>query len=213
MDRKKLIAEMQRRRLVAVVRAKSAKEALETAEAVAEGGIRFVEITFSVPGAVEVIETLSKRNDLHIGGGTVLSLADADGAISAGAEFIVSPTLELNLVPICHKAKVACVSGAATPTELLTAKRAGADLVKIFPADTVGGPHFIRQILGPFPDVRLMVSGGVNENNVNEYAEIGVVGICLGSAMLRGELMKNGRAALAKLARKYVELLERPTGA
>lgn len=210
MDRKKLIAEMQRRRLVAVVRAKSAKEALETAEAVAEGGIRFVEITFSVPGAVEVIETLSKRNELHIGGGTVLSLADADGAISAGAEFIVSPTLELNLVPICHKAKVACVSGAATPTELLTAKRAGADLVKIFPADTVGGPHFIRQILGPFPDVRLMVSGGVNENNVNEYAEIGVVGICLGSAMLRGELMKNGRAGLAKLARKYVDLLERP---
>ncbi|HTM06766.1 MAG TPA: bifunctional 4-hydroxy-2-oxoglutarate aldolase/2-dehydro-3-deoxy-phosphogluconate aldolase [Verrucomicrobiae bacterium] len=210
MDRKKLITEMQRRRLVAVVRAKSAKEALETAEAVAEGGIRFVEITFSVPGAVEVIETLSKRNDLHIGGGTVLSLADADGAISAGAEFIVSPTLEVNLIPICHKAKVACVSGAATPTELLTAKRAAADLVKIFPADTVGGPHFIRQMLGPFPDVRLMVSGGVDETNVNEYAEIGVVGICLGSAMLRGELMKNGRAGLAALARKYVDLLEQP---
>jgi 2-dehydro-3-deoxyphosphogluconate aldolase / (4S)-4-hydroxy-2-oxoglutarate aldolase len=210
MDRKKLITEMQRRRLVAVVRAKSAKEALETAEAVAEGGIRFVEITFSVPGAVEVIEALSKRNDLHIGGGTVLSLADADGAISAGAEFIVSPTLEVNLIPICHKAKVACVSGAATPTELLTAKRAGADLVKIFPADTVGGPHFIRQMLGPFPDVRLMVSGGVDETNVNEYAEIGVVGICLGSAMLRGELMKNGRAGLAALARKYVDLLEQP---
>src|SRR3954453_20805728 len=109
MDRKKLIAEMHRRRLVAVVRAKSAKEALETAESVAEGGIRFVEITFSVPGAVEVIETLSKRGDLQVGGGPVLSLADADRAINAGAEFIVAPTLELNLIPICHDAKVACI--------------------------------------------------------------------------------------------------------
>jgi len=204
---------MQRRRLVAVVRAKSAKEAVETAEAVAEGGIRFVEITFTVPGAVEVIESLSKRGNLHIGGGTVLSLADADRAISAGAEFIVSPTLEVNLIPICHDAKVACISGAATPTEILTAKRAGADLVKIFPADTVGGAHFVRQILGPFPDVRLMVSGGVNETNVNEYAEIGVIGICLGSAMLRAELLKNGRAGLARLARNFVDSVESTLGA
>jgi 2-dehydro-3-deoxyphosphogluconate aldolase / (4S)-4-hydroxy-2-oxoglutarate aldolase len=213
MDRKKLIAEMHRHRLVAVVRAKSAEEAFETAEAVAEGGIRFVEITFSVPGAVEVIEQLAKRSGIHVGGGTVLSLGDADRAIEARAEFIVSPTLEVNLIPICHDAKIACVTGAATPTEILTAKRAGADLVKIFPADTVGGPHFVREILGPFPDVRLMVSGGVDENNVGDYATLGVTGICLGSAMLRNELTANGRAGLAKLARRFVDSVEATLGA
>ena len=213
MDRKKLMTEMHRRRLVAVVRAKSAEEALETAEAVGEGGIRFVEITFSVPGAVQVIEELVKRGELHIGAGTVLSLAETDRAINAGAEFIVSPTLELNLIPICHDAKVACVSGAATPTEMLNAKRAGADLVKIFPADTVGGTHFVRQILGPFPDMRLMVSGGVDENNVGDYAMLGVTGICLGSAMLRNELMANGRAGLARLACRFVDSVEATLGA
>ena len=213
MDRKKLIAEMHRRRLVAVVRAKTADEAVETAEAVAEGGIRFVEITFSVPGAVEVIEQLAKRSGLHVGGGTVLSLGDADRAIQAGAEFIVSPTLELNLIPICHDAKVACVSGAATPSEMLTAKRAGADLVKIFPADTVGGVHFVRQVLAPIPDIRLMVSGGVDENNIADYAALGVTGICLGSAGLRAELMNNGRGGLAAHARKFAKLVESAVGA
>ena len=213
MDRKKLIAEMHRRRLVAVVRAKTAKEAIETADAVAEGGIRFVEITFTVPNAVEVIEALSKRAGLHVGGGTVLSLGDADRAISAGAEFIVSPTLESNLIPICHDARVACVSGAATPTEALTAKRAGADLVKIFPADTVGGPHFLRQLLAPIPDMRLMVSGGVDENNVAEYAALGVTGICLGSAGLRACLLESGREGLAAYTRNFVKLLEGAVGA
>jgi 2-dehydro-3-deoxyphosphogluconate aldolase / (4S)-4-hydroxy-2-oxoglutarate aldolase len=208
MDRKKLIAEMHRRRVVAVVRAKTADEAVETAEAVAEGGIRFVEITFTVPGAVEVIEQLAKRSGLHVGGGTVLSLGDADRAIQAGAEFIVSPTLELNLIPICHDAKVACVSGAATPTEMLTAKRAGADLVKIFPADTLGGTGFVRQVLAPIPDMRLMVSGGVDENNIAEYAALGVTGICLGSAGLHDELIKNGRGGLATHARDFVKLVE-----
>ena len=212
MERKKLIVELHKRRLVAVVRAKTAEEAFETAEAVAEGGIRFVEITFSVPGAVEVIEQLAKRGGLHVGGGTVLSLGDADRAIEARAEFIVSPTLELNLIPICHDARIACVSGAATPTEMLNAKRAGADLVKIFPADTVGGTHFVRQILGPFPDMRLMVSGGVNADNVAEYVSLGVTGICLGSAMLSEELTKNGRAGLAKLARSYVDSIESVLG-
>jgi 2-dehydro-3-deoxyphosphogluconate aldolase/(4S)-4-hydroxy-2-oxoglutarate aldolase len=208
MGRVELIEGMHRHRLVAVVRSKSAKEALETAAAVADGGVKFVEITFSVPGAVEVIAELAKRSDLHVGGGTVLSPDEAQQAITAGAEFIVSPTLELNLIPICRGADVACVSGAATPSEIVSATRAGTDLVKIFPADCVGGPHFVRQLRGPFPDVRLMVSGGVDENNVKEYAALGVTGICLGSAALRACLLKEGRDGLAKYARKFVNLVE-----
>jgi len=208
MGRTELIEGMHRHRLVAVVRSKSAEEAVETAAAVADGGIKFVEITFSVPGAVEVIAELAKRSDLRVGGGTVLSPDEAQQAITAGAQFIVSPTLELNLVPICRGADVACVSGAATPSEIVSAMRAGADLVKIFPADCVGGPHFVRQLRGPFPDVRLMVSGGVDENNVKEYAALGVTGICIGSAALRDSLAKSGRDGLAKYVHKFVKLVE-----
>ena len=207
MGRTELIEEMHRHRLVAVVRSKSAEEAVETAEAAAAGGIKFVEITFSVPGAVGVIEKLAKRRDLRVGGGTVLSPDEAQQAIAAGAEFIVSPTLELNLVPICRAADVACISGAATPSEIISAARAGADLVKIFPADCAGGPRFVRQILGPFPDARLMVSGGVDESNVKEYAALGVTGICLGSAALRARLLEEGRDGLAKYARNFVNLV------
>ena len=208
MGRTDLIAEMRRHRLVAVVRSTSAEEALETAAAAADGGIKFVEITFSVPGAVQVIAELVKRSDLRVGGGTVLSPDEAQQAIAAGALFIVSPTLELNLVPICRAADVACISGAATPSEIISAARAGADLVKIFPADCAGGPRFVRQILGPFPDARLMVSGGVDESNVKEYAALGVTGICIGSAKLRDSLAKSGRNGLAKYVRNFVELVE-----
>jgi 2-dehydro-3-deoxyphosphogluconate aldolase/(4S)-4-hydroxy-2-oxoglutarate aldolase len=212
MGRTELIAEMHRHRLVAVVRSKSDKEALETAAAVGEGGIKFIEITFSVPGAVGVIAELAKLSDLRVGGGTVLSPDEAQQAITAGAQFIVSPTLELNLVPICRGADAACISGAATPSEIVSAMRAGADLVKIFPADCVGGPHFVRQMLGPFPDVKFMVSGGVDENNVKEYFALGVTGICLGSSALRDSLVESGREGLAKYVRKFVKLVEEARG-
>jgi 2-dehydro-3-deoxyphosphogluconate aldolase/(4S)-4-hydroxy-2-oxoglutarate aldolase len=212
MGRTELIEEMHRHRLVAVVRSKSAEEALETAEAAADGGIKFVEITFSVPGAAGVIEELAKRSDLRIRGGTVLSPDAAQQAIAAGAQFVVSPSLELNLVPICRSADVACISGAATPSEIVSAVRAGADLVKIFPADCVGGPHFVRQMLGPFPDARFMVSGGVDENNVKEYFALGVTGICIGSSALRDSLAKSGRDGLAKYVRKFVKLVEDARG-
>ncbi len=117
MDRGELIQEMGRTRLVAVVRSKSAEEALATAKAVAEGGVQFIEITFSVPSALDVIEILVAEGRLHVGAGTVLANEEAEEAIGTGAQFIVSPSLELNLIPICHDANVPCIPGAATPTE------------------------------------------------------------------------------------------------
>ena len=208
MGRTELIAEMHRHRLVAVVRSQSAAEASQTAEGAAEGGVKFVEITFTVPGALEVIEKLAQRSDFHVGAGTVLSDDQAHQAIAAGARFIVSPSLEMNLVPTCRGANIACISGAATPSEIVSANRAGADLVKIFPADCVGGPHFIRQMLGPFPEVRFMVSGGVDESNVKEYVQLGVTGICLGSASLRARLLENGHDGLATYVRKFVIMVD-----
>jgi 2-dehydro-3-deoxyphosphogluconate aldolase/(4S)-4-hydroxy-2-oxoglutarate aldolase len=208
MGKAELMGEMDRYRLVAVLRSKTSEIALATVRAVAEGGVRFAEITLTVPGAIGVIETLAKRNDLHVGAGTVLSKEQARQAISAGAQFVVSPTLELDLIPICHEAGVACISGAATPTEIITAKRAGADLVKIFPADCVGGPHFVRQMMGPLPDVRYMVSGGVSQDNVKEYVALGVIGVVLASASLDHQLSKEGHDGLVRYVRSFVKLVD-----
>jgi len=134
-----------------------------------------------------------------------LSRTHAKAAIDAGAEFIVAPSLELELIPLCYEAGVACFPGAATPTEILTAARAKADLVKIFPADCVGGPYFIKQMAGPFPQVRFMVSGGVSLANVKEYVEVGVTGICLGSAYLGAILSERGRDGLATEIERFVQ--------
>jgi 2-dehydro-3-deoxyphosphogluconate aldolase/(4S)-4-hydroxy-2-oxoglutarate aldolase len=207
MDRIRLISELYSSRLVAVVRSKSADEALALARAAAAGGIKFVEITFSVPGALDVIKELAGRKELHVGAGTVLAPQQAERAIGVGAEFVVSPSLELNLIGICHMANIACFPGAATPTEIIAAQRARADLVKIFPADLVGGPNFIRQMRGPFPDVRFMVSGGVSLKNVTEYVQAGVIGICLGSAYLGNLLAAKGKKQFVKEMEKFVKLV------
>jgi len=204
-DRTQLVSELYFSRLVAVVRSKSAEEALTLAQTAAEGGIRFVEITFSVPGALDVIRQLAKRKELHVGAGTVLKPQQAERAIGVGAEFVVSPSLELGLIGICHAANVACFPGAATPTEIISAARAHADLVKIFPADFLGGADFIRQMQGPFPDVRFMVSGGVSLKNVADYVAAGVTGICLGSAYLEALLANKGRKAFAEAMRRFVK--------
>jgi len=207
MDRTKLVAELHTNRLVAVVRSQSADDALALAHAAADGGIRFVEITFSVPGALDVIKELTRRSGIHVGAGTVLAPQQAERAIGVGAEFIVSPSLELSLVGLCHTANIACFPGAATPTEIIAAQRAHADLVKIFPADLAGGPYFIRQMQGPFPDVRFMVSGGVNLKNVQEYVGVGVTGICLGSAYLGALLSSKGKKRFIKEMQQFVKLV------
>ncbi len=203
-----VIVRMQRHRLVAVVRSQSSAEAYRIACAASDAGIWFVEITFTVPDALGVIERLALRNDLYVGAGTVLSKKDGKEAIEAGARFVVSPTLELDLIPLCHKASVACFPGAATPTEILAARRVGADLVKIFPADLVGGPHFIRQMQGPFPDVRFMVSGGVSLANVQEYVQLGVTGICLGSSYLASLLAEKGNGGFVKEIKEFIKRVE-----
>jgi 2-dehydro-3-deoxyphosphogluconate aldolase/(4S)-4-hydroxy-2-oxoglutarate aldolase len=207
MDRRELLGELHGNRLVAVIRSKTPELALETAQAAANAGLKFVEITYSVPGAVEVIKNLTQGTDLHVGAGTVLSKQQADEAIKGGAQFVVAPSLELELIPLCHEANVACFPGAATPTEILAAMRAGADLVKIFPADLAGGPYFIRQMQGPFPEARFMVSGGVSLANTQEYVQVGTTGICLGSAYLGTLLAEKGHAGFVKEITEFRKLV------
>jgi 2-dehydro-3-deoxyphosphogluconate aldolase/(4S)-4-hydroxy-2-oxoglutarate aldolase len=209
MNRTELSSELYRRRIVAVIRSKTADAALDLADAAAEAGIQFIEITFSVPGALDVIKELAVRKDLRVGAGTVLAPQQAERAIAVGAQFVVAPSLETDLIRICHAANVACFPGAATPTEIIAAHRARADLVKIFPADLVGGPYFIRQMQGPFPEVRFMVSGGVSLKNIAEYVEIGVTGICLGSAYLDELLARAGKKSFVREVRKFVSIVEK----
>lgn len=203
--KREAIAEMERHRLVAVVRSKTAAEALATARAAAEGGVRFVEITLTVPGAFDVIQKLAQDPALFVGAGTVLSKEHAWEAIDCGVRFVVSPTLELDLIPICHEAGILCATGAATPTEILTAIRKGSDMVKIFPADCLGGPHFVRQVMAALPKAATMVSGGVTLENVREYVEIGVTGIVLGSAMLRDLLSTQGHEGVVREVGRFIE--------
>lgn len=212
MTKTELLNTMEEHRLVAVVRSKTADEALTTARAAAAGGVKFVEITFSVPGAVEVIKTLTGEGEVYVGAGTVLSREQAEEAIAAGARFVVSPSLELDLIPLCREAGVACIPAGATPTEIVSALRTGADLVKIFPADCVGGPHFVRQMLGPFPDARFMVSGGVSEQNVKEYVRLGVIGVVLGSSYLAQTLSTEGYEGLVQRAREFTRLVQQARG-
>lgn len=209
MDRIRLVSELYDSRLVAVVRSESAEQAIKLAHAAALGGIKFVEITFSVPGALDVISELAREKKVRVGAGTVLAPQQAERAINAGAEFVVSPSLELNLIGICHAADIACFPGAATATEIIAAGRAHADLVKIFPADLLGGPYFIRQMQGPFPDIQYMVSGGVSLNNVEDYVRAGVIGICLGSAYLGSLLKQEGKTRFVTEMQKFVKLVAR----
>lgn len=209
MARAELIRELHDSRLVAVLRSKNAEEAMLTAKSAASAGVKFVEVTLSVPGAFEVIEALARESTVHVGAGTVLSKKQAEAAITAGAQFVVSPSSELGLIPICHEADVACYPGAATPTEIYAAARAGADLIKIFPADCLGGPNFIRQMAGPFPELRFMVSGGVSLANIKEYVHAGVTGICLASAFLANTLAEQGERGLVNEVKEFVKFIAR----
>jgi 2-dehydro-3-deoxyphosphogluconate aldolase/(4S)-4-hydroxy-2-oxoglutarate aldolase len=209
MQREQSLRELENSRLIAVIRSQGREEALATAKAAVNGGVKFIEITFSVPGALDVIEQLVSGSNAHIGAGTVLSTEQARSAIAVGARFVVSPSLELDLIPVCHEADVACYPGAATPSEILAAARAGADLIKIFPADCLGGPNFIRQMRGPFPAARFMVSGGVTLDNVREYVRAGVTGICLGSAFLAAALAEQGERGLVNEVKEFVKFVAR----
>ena len=187
--------------LVPVVRAASAKEALTAVDAIRAGGIPVLEITMTVPGAVEVIAELTKRygDDVLVGAGTVLDPDMAKRCMDAGAKFIVSPALDIPTVEFCRKQNVPVFPGALTPTEVLTAWRAGANAVKIFPANAVGGAAYLKSLKAPLPQIELMPTGGVNLQTVAEFMAAGAIALGVGA-----DLMKGDAAAITEKARQYV---------
>ena len=189
-----------------VVRAPSADLALLAVEALIEGGIEILEITMTIPRAVEVLAELDKRfgDQILLGAGTILDESTADACIDAGARFIVSPHCDLALLSHCRGLGVATAPGALTPTEILAAWRAGADIVKIFPCEAVGGPSYVKAIKGPFPEIPLMPTGGVGLDNIRTFLSAGATAVGVGGNLVDIKLLqRNGREALVERARAF----------
>jgi len=195
--------------IIPVIRAKSAKEALKVVEAVREGGIDIIEITMTVPNAIGVIETIAEESGggVLLGAGTVLDAETARASILAGAEFIVAPCFNEGLVKVCKRYSKIVIPGAMTPTEIVRAWEQGADLVKIFPAQQLGGPDYIKAIKAPLPQVLLNPTGGVDLNNAADYIRSGASVISVGSALIDKQALAEGKFEI--LTRKAKEFLKK----
>ena len=196
--------------IVAVVRVNSAQEAVEVCRAIAKGGVKPIEVTMTVPGAIDAIKELKSimKEEVILGAGTVLDSETARAVILAGAEFIVSPTLNLGVIEVCRRYSKIVIPGTFTPTEILTAWEAGADIVKVFPA-TVGGPKYLKDILGPLPQIRLMPTGGVSLENTPDFIKAGAVAVAAGTSLVSKAALKEKRYdVITETARRFVEAVK-----
>ncbi len=192
--------------VVAVVRAESAEQAIKISDACVEAGINAIEITFTVNGAVDVIKQLAAANKdgkILIGAGTILDPETARAAILAGAQFIVSPCLNTEVVKLCNRYQVACMPGAMTVKEAVECMEAGADIVKVFPGELFG-PAIIKAFKGPLPQVRLMPTGGVNLDNVGEWIKAGSVAVGVGGNLTAGA-KKGDYQSIVTIGKQFVE--------
>ena len=202
--------------IVPVIRAPSPELAVQAAEAILAGGISVFEITMTVPDAPEVIRLLRARlgERALIGAGTVLDAKGALACIEAGAAFIVSPGFDAGTVALAHEAGIPAMPGALTPTEVITAWQAGADVVKIFPASALGGASYLRALKGPLPQVKLMPTGGVNLNTVRDFLAAGAVALGVGSELVDLAALLAGRAdVLTQRASEFVAAVAAARGA
>lgn len=202
--RRRIVDDLVARGAVAVVRLPDAERALAVVDALAAGGVTAIELTLTTPGALALIAALRKAGGdaLLVGAGSVLDAATARRAIEAGATYVVSPVFRADVVAESHRQGVPAMPGAYTPTEILTAHEAGADVVKVFPADTLG-PAYLKGVLAPMPFLRLMPTGGVTPANVGDWLRAGAVAAGLGSALVDATLVAaNDLAAITARARQ-----------
>jgi 2-dehydro-3-deoxyphosphogluconate aldolase/(4S)-4-hydroxy-2-oxoglutarate aldolase len=193
--------------IVPVVRAASGEEALAVVDAIRAGGIDVIELTMTVPGAVEVIRELSRRygDDVLLGAGTVLDAETARACMLAGARFVVSPIVDPATIACCRTYGVPAMAGALTPTEVVQAWRAGSDVVKIFPCSAVGGASYIRSLKAPLPQIPLMPTGGVSLATVADFIQAGSVAVGAGADLVDVARIRAGEpGAVTEKARQYV---------
>jgi 2-dehydro-3-deoxyphosphogluconate aldolase/(4S)-4-hydroxy-2-oxoglutarate aldolase len=205
--REATVAEIERCGVVAIIRMKDPAKLTAVVDALLSGGVRALEVTMTVPGAVDLIRGLAKTlpSELVLGAGTVLDVETAERVIDAGARFLVSPVLRLELMDVAERRGVPIMPGCFSPTEILTAWDAGADLVKVFPATPLG-PGFLRDVHGPLPHVKLMPTGGVSVENAGDWIRAGAAAVGVGSALLDAAAIASGNfAILTEKAKRIIE--------
>lgn len=206
MDKAEVMQSIHVAKLIPVLRAESAEEALALVEALVAGGIQVVEITLTVPEPLLVLRRVRQQfPQLLVGAGTVLDPETARICMLEGAQFIVSPALNLKTVELCRRYGTAVFPGALTPTEILTAWQAGADAIKVFPANAMGGASYLRSLRAPFPQIPLIPTGGVSIQNAREFLDSGAMALGVGADLVDTEAMRQGRPD--RIQRKVEEYL------
>ena len=194
MSRKETLTQILSNGVVAVIRMKDPKRLSKVVDAVRAGGVKCIEITMTVPGAVDIIGEMARNapHDILIGAGIVTEKSGARDVIKAGAKFVVGPALNLDILAVCRESDIVCMPGCFSPTEILAGWNAGADIIKVFPATSLG-PKYFKDIAGPFPHIRLMPTGGVTIENVGEWIAAGAVAVGIGSDLLDKKAIEEGR--------------------
>lgn len=196
--------------IVPVVRTETAEGAIKAIEAIYRGGIRAAEITMTVPGAIRALEKVADQfgGKIVLGAGTVLDPETARACMLAGADFFVTPSLKVSTIEMVKRySKVIC-PGALTPTEVLTAWDAGADIVKIFPCGNLGGPKYIKALRGPFPHIEMIPTGGVNLETAGEFLKAGACAVAVGGELVDAKSIREGRyEAIEERARQYLGVI------
>ena len=197
--------------LIPVVRASSSQEAMQAIDAIREGGVDVLEITMTVPGAVEVIAEVCRRygDKVVVGAGTVLDPDTARRCIDAGAVFVVSPALNLDTIAACIEAGIPVMPGALSPTEVVTAWNAGADMVKIFPAGAVGGPSYLKNLKGPLPHIKMIPTGGVSLSTAADFIKAGAAALGVGTDLVDVKAIRAGHPeVVTERARQFVQIVQ-----
>ena len=207
LDRQETVKRIEQLGIVAVIRLRDPGKLRAVVDAIVAGGVQALEVTMTVPGAVELIRGLAPTlpDGFLLGAGTVIDAATAHAVIDAGAQFVISPVFRRAVIEACHERGVPAAPGCFTPTEILEAHDAGADIVKVFPATTLG-PQYIRDVRAPLPQVKLTPTGGVTPDNAGEWIRAGAVAVAAGSSLLDSKAIDSGRfEVITENARRFVD--------
>ena len=210
MKKKEILCRISETKIIPVLRARKHEDAIAIAHAVCRGGIPILEITMTVPGAVDVIRQLVSTlgDKVSIGAGTVLDAETARACILAGAEFVVSPSLKLSTIEVCHRYAIPVFPGALTPTEVLSAWEAGADAVKVFPCGSMGGAKYLKSLKAPFPQIELIPTGGVSLSTAAEFLSAGAFALGVGADLIDSDASTpEKQRAITANAEKYMEIM------
>ncbi len=211
MTKAEIVKQIEEVGLVPVVRASSADEAMQVIEAIKAGGVNVLEITMTVPGAVRVIEKVADEygSEVLVGAGTVLDPETARACLLAGAQFIVSPALNLDTIALCHRYSAPICPGVLTPTEVITAWSAGVDFVKVFPCGSVGGASYVKNLKGPFPQVKIIPTGGVSLTTAADFIKAGAAALGVGTDLVDVKAIREGNAHIVtERARQFIQIVK-----